>query len=126
MRDNYPSSSETESSSAKVTMFNLDKLNEDRPKVLRGPAWSHGQIPESLDSLIESLVQRVDRSRFRFKVGNSRSTGPQLIHPQALNARVAHEGISNQIVGMGQLGSTSSPSQEAYRDPTISLDTGSG
>lgn len=101
MRDNHPSSSGTESSSATVTMFNLDKLNEDRPEVLQVPAWSHGQIPESFDSLIESLVQRVDWGRFKFEVGNSSSTGPQLIHPQALNTRVAQEGISNQTVGMG-------------------------
>lgn len=80
MRDNHPTSSETESSSATRTMFNLNKLNNYRPEVVRGDAWSRGQIPESLDSLIESLIQRVDRGRFRFKIGSS-SNGPQLLRP---------------------------------------------
>ena len=34
-------------------------------------------IPESPDSFLESLVQRVDRGRFRFELGDS-STGPSL------------------------------------------------
>ena len=50
-------------------MFNLDKLNETHPEVLQSHGWDKGCIPESLDSFIENLVQRVDRRRFRFEWG---------------------------------------------------------
>nr|POE88635.1 hypothetical protein CFP56_72821 [Quercus suber] len=38
-------------------------------------------IPESPDSFVESLVQRMDRGRFRFELGSS-SNGPNLTGPQ--------------------------------------------
>lgn len=46
-----------ESDSETVIMFNLDKLNEDRPGWLRGDAWARGQILESTEGSIESLVK---------------------------------------------------------------------
>lgn len=63
-------------------MFNLDNLNTDRPEVLPNSTWNRWQIPESPDSMIETLVQRVDRGRFRFEVGNS-SNGPNLVPNEA-------------------------------------------
>nr|POF26510.1 hypothetical protein CFP56_40117 [Quercus suber] len=76
--------SDTKSDTTTV-MFNLDKLNEDRPEVRQDQRWAKGCIPESPDS-IESLVQRVNCGRFRFELGSS-SHGPSLIDPLA---RVAH------------------------------------
>ena len=71
-------------------MFNLDKLNEDRPEVRQDQGWAKGCIPESLDSFIESLVQRVNRRRFRFGLGSS-SHGPSLIDPLAREAHISLE-----------------------------------
>jgi len=68
---------DTESEFETVKMFNLDKLNEDCPKWLRRDAWDVGQILESTDSFVQSLVNRVDRERLRFEFGSS-STGPRL------------------------------------------------
>ena len=64
-------SSETESDSVTERLYNLDKLNEDRPEVLVGAAWRRGQIPESPEELVESLVQRVNRGMVRFERGSS-------------------------------------------------------
>lgn len=75
-------SPETKSDSITALMFNLDNLNTDRPEVLPNSTWNRGQIPESPDSMIETLVQRVDRGRFRFEVGNS-SNGPNLVPNEA-------------------------------------------
>lgn len=61
-------------------MFNLDNLNEDRPKV-QCQGWDKGCIPKSPDSCIESLVQRVNRGRFKFELRDS-NNGPRLINPQ--------------------------------------------
>nr|POE48272.1 hypothetical protein CFP56_49983 [Quercus suber] len=123
MRDNHPTSSETESNLATGRMFNLNKLNNDRPEVVQGVVWRCGQIPKSPNSLIESLVQRVDKGRFRFEIGSSRN-GSQLLRPQALPTEVVQDGNSNLTMGMGYIGTTSSPNQEAYIDPTVSFDTG--
>lgn len=41
-------------------MFNLDSLNENRPEAMQNQSWEKGCIPESPDSFIKSLVQRVD------------------------------------------------------------------
>lgn len=71
----HTASSKTESSSTTITMFNLDSLNVERPEVMRGATWGRGQIPESLDSFIDSLVRSVDRGRFRFEIGSS-NNGP--------------------------------------------------
>ena len=104
-------------------MFNLNKLNDDRPEVVRGVAWSRGQIPKSPDYLIKSLVQRVDRGRFRFEIRRS-SNRPQLLRPQALPTEVVQDGNSNLTIGIGHIGTASSPNQEAYIGPTVSLDIG--
>lgn len=63
-------------------MFNLDSLNESRPKVMQGTRWNYGQIPESPNSFIQPLVQRVNRGRFRFEMGDS-SLGPRQPSPRA-------------------------------------------
>ena len=43
---------------------------------MQGTRWTHGQIPKSLDSVIPPLVQRVNKGRLRFEVGDS-SLGPR-------------------------------------------------
>ena len=62
-------------------MFNLDNLNDERPKIMQEQGWAKGCIPESPDSVVESLEQRVDKGRFRVKLGSS-SNGPSLTGPQ--------------------------------------------
>lgn len=54
-------SSDTESDSEMVRIFNLDQLNDGRPKWLRSDAWDVGQILENSDSLVQPVVNRVDR-----------------------------------------------------------------
>ena len=66
-RDNFKASYETNIDET-VVMFNLDRLNEGHPEWVRRDAWGGGQIPEDLKPLIEALVQRVDRDRFRWEV----------------------------------------------------------
>ena len=63
-------SSEAESDSVTERLYNLDKLNEDRPEVLVGATWRRGQIPESPKDLVESLVQRVNKGMVRFERGS--------------------------------------------------------
>ena len=46
-----------------AVMFNLDQLNEERPEARQDQGWAKGCIPESPNSFIESLVQRVDCGR---------------------------------------------------------------
>ena len=64
------SSSAMESDSETVVMFNLDRINDDRPAWLRGTAWERGQIPESTDGLIDSLGIREDTDRLQAEVGS--------------------------------------------------------
>ena len=71
--------SDTESDTTAIKS-NLDSLNEDRPEV-QCQGWDKGGIPESPNSYIESLVQRVNRGRFIFELGDS-SDGPRLVNPQ--------------------------------------------
>ena len=71
------SSSATKSDSEIVMMFNLDRINDDRPVQLRWTAWEQGQILESTDGLIESLVNREDRDRLRAEAGSVRN-GPSI------------------------------------------------
>lgn len=77
LREVTKSSSATESDSETVVMFNLDRLNDDHFVWLRGAAWEQGQIPESTEGLINSLVSRVDRDRLRAGFGGS-SNGPNI------------------------------------------------
>ena len=58
LREVTKSFSTIESDSEAVVMLNLDRLNEDRPELLHGTAWERGQIPESTDGLISSLVNK--------------------------------------------------------------------
>ena len=69
-------------------MFNLDQLNEERPEARQDQGWAKGCIPESPDSFIESLVQRVDCGRCRFELGGS-SHGPSLIDTSAGEAHLS-------------------------------------
>ena len=62
-------------------MFNLDSLNDERAEIMQEQGWAKGCIPESPDSVVESLVQRIDRGRFRVELGSS-SNGPRLTGPQ--------------------------------------------
>ena len=79
LRENSRSNSDTDSDET-VLMFNLDRLNEGYPDWVRRDAWSRGQIPVIPNPFIDNLVQRVDRNRLRFGVGDS-STGPQIKRP---------------------------------------------
>ena len=51
----------TKSDSVTATMFSLDNLNDIKPEVRQGFTREKGQIPESPDSFVESLVQRVNK-----------------------------------------------------------------
>lgn len=73
LREEPNSTSATKSDSETVVMFNLGRLNDDRPEWLRWDAWNRGQIPDSIDSIIESLVTRVDKDRLRPDFGSSSS-----------------------------------------------------
>ena len=74
LREDTQSDSVTDSDET-VLLFNLDRLNEDHPDWVRRDAWNREQILDILETITESLVQRVDRNRFRFEVGSS-SDGP--------------------------------------------------
>ena len=89
-------------------MFNLNSLNVERLEVMGGATWGRGQIPESPDSFIDSLVRRVDRGRFRFEI-RSLSNGPQLGRSQDMSSEMAHEGIGISMLAMGQATTTPSP-----------------
>nr|POE52973.1 hypothetical protein CFP56_69420 [Quercus suber] len=54
------------------------------------------KIPESLDSFVQPLVQRVNRGRFRFEVGDS-SLGPRLSrsHTHAHNTERMQDDLSD-------------------------------
>ena len=82
-------------------LFNLDRLNETRPEVMQCHGWEKGCIPESPDSYIENLVQRVDRGRFRFELGGS-SNGPRLMTTQIRNSG---QGVTQEGPQGGNLGS---------------------
>lgn len=73
-------------------LFNLDKLNETRLEVLQSHGWDKGCIPESPNSFIENLVQRMDRRRFRFEMGDS-SNGPGLMASQI---RSSEQGVTQE------------------------------
>ena len=69
-----------------AVLFNLDSLNEERHEIVQSRPWMNGYIPESPDSFIESLVQRVNHGRFRFELGSS-ITGPSLLPTQTEEAQ---------------------------------------
>ena len=75
LKDNQGWESETDSDSSTATLFNLDSLNRERPEVLLANQWNRGQIPESPDSFMDSLVRRMNRERLHFERGES-SKGP--------------------------------------------------
>ena len=72
------SSLATKSDSETVMLFNLDRLNDNHLKWLRGNAWGRGQIPESTDGLNNHMVNREERDRLRAAVGSVRN-GPSFI-----------------------------------------------
>ena len=82
LREDTQSDSVTDSDET-VLLFNLDRLNEDHPDWVRRDAWNREQILDILETITESLVQRVDRNRFQFEVGSS-SDGPQIRRPQVV------------------------------------------
>ena len=69
LREISEASSATVSESDTVVMFNLDRLNENRPDWLCGDAWERGQIPESSEGLIDNLGSRLVRDRPRVDAG---------------------------------------------------------
>lgn len=81
-------------------MFNLDNLNVKQPEVMLKSAWARGQIPESPDSFIENLVQRVNRGRFRFELGSS-INGPWLTQTQnqIYEANHLRDNLKQRVVG---------------------------
>nr|POE70532.1 hypothetical protein CFP56_22974 [Quercus suber] len=81
-RDYSRAGSETNSDET-VVIFNLNRLNKGCPEWVRRDTWGRGQILEDLKPLIEALVQRVDRDRFRLEVGGPRD-GPQIHRLQTL------------------------------------------
>lgn len=58
LRNSTRPDTDTESDSKTAIMFNLDKLNEDRPEWVRSTAWHGRQIPDFTASLIDSVVHR--------------------------------------------------------------------
>lgn len=85
-------------------MFNLDNLNENRLESMQHHGWEKGCIPESPDSFIELLVQRVNRGRFRFEMGNS-SDRPHLLGTHERNGPGQTKAQGN-LRGDTQLNST--------------------
>ena len=69
LREISEDSSATVSESDTVVMFNLDRLNENRPDKLRGDAWERGQIPESSEGLIDNLGSMLVRDRPKVDAG---------------------------------------------------------
>ena len=70
-------SSDTESGFEMVRIFNLDQLNDGCPEWLRSDAWDVGQILENSNSLVQPIVNRVDRDRLRVETVNP-SVGPSI------------------------------------------------
>lgn len=97
IRESQPLASDTKSDSVTVTIFNLDKLNDVIPKVRQWSTWDRGLIPESPDSLFESLVQQVNRGRFHFELGEP-SAGPMLCRSQAQQLNETNDTTINRSV----------------------------
>ena len=111
LREISESSSATDSDSETVVMFNLDRLNEDRPGWLRGDAWERGQIPESSKGLIDNLGSRLVRDRLRVEAGSS-SNGSNLSESNVM----AQDQSPNQ--------SSHNLQVDATQAQAVSLDTG--
>ena len=71
LQDNQHLVSDTESESSTTILFNLDSLNRDKPKVLPASIWNMGQILESLDFIVETLISWVNQDRLRFERGET-------------------------------------------------------
>ena len=69
LREISEASFATVSESDTVVMFNLDRLNENRPDWLRGDAWERSQIPESSEGLIDNLGSRLVKDRPKVDAG---------------------------------------------------------
>ena len=105
-----------------MILFNLDSLNENRPEV-QCQGWDKGGIPESPDSYVEALVQRVNRGRFRFELGDS-SNGPSLVRPQSDLNGLATANLEENPLDSTQL--ISSGPNEGKLDPFELLTLGPG
>lgn len=66
-------SSDIESDSETVRMFNLDNLNDGCPEWVCRDEWDVGQIPEDANSIVQLVVNRVDRDRLRVELVNPNS-----------------------------------------------------
>ena len=111
LREISESSSATVSESETVVMFNLDRLNENRPDWLLGDAWERGQIPESSEGLIDNLGSRLVRDKLRFEAG-SPSNGSNLNESNVM----AQDQNLNQF--------SHNPQVDVTQAQTVSLDTG--
>nr|POE50299.1 hypothetical protein CFP56_48007 [Quercus suber] len=112
LRKNSRSNFDTDNDET-VLLFNLDRLNEDCLDWVRRDAWSRGQTPVVPDLFIDNLVQRMDRNRLRFEVGDS-SAEPQIRRPQDL---VQDESWTQYLAD-------NKPKMESAHNCTVSLDTG--
>ena len=110
LREVTGSSSTIESNSEAVVMFNLDRLNEDCLELLHGTTWERGQILESTDGLIRSLVNKEDKVRLWAIAGNVR-------HGPCINSSSGSTQYQSPIQHMHSLQTTANLVQ------SISLDT---
>ena len=71
---------------------------------MQGTRWTHGQIPESQDSVIPPLVQKVNRGRLRFDMDDS-SLGPRLSrsHVHSYNTERMQDNLSHLGLNGGLL-----------------------
>lgn len=94
---------------------------------MQGATWDMGLIPESLDSFIESLVQQMNRGRFRFELGKS-CAGPCLSRVQAQSYDMNRLQDNRKHVTRGcpseSFHSTQGPIRATSNSPFINLDTG--
>ena len=111
LREISEDSSATVSESDTVIMFNLDRLNENRPDWLRGDAWERGQIPESSEGLIDNLGSRLVRDRPRVDAGRT-SNGSNLNESNVLAQGQSPDQFSHN------------PQVDATQAQAVSLDMG--
>ena len=73
MRVQTDLSSDTESDSKTAIMFNLDNLNDGCLEWVCREAWDVEQIPKDADSIVQPVVNRVNRDRLRVELVNPNS-----------------------------------------------------
>ena len=125
------SSTATKSDFETMVMFNLDRLNEDRLEWLCGSAWEQGQIPDSTNGLITSLVHRVDRNMIRanledLSIGLSRGQPNSLTQTHSITQSMPNfrvENIPTQTISLDTGLDTIKPSGVTNTDLSFSSPT---